>query len=791
MLSGSVLVLLFPIYKLVQACSDGPDPYDYYPQFFSPATLGAPAYAPFHYTAQLEYYDEWYDYTADEAIPDANIAAWNAFTGNTVSPADLDSFIYRYPYASLNHLYAQIEKGAVAEPEVVPNGLTKWFQRSKDLEALGYLMYAKQCEPFVTSGGDWEAAPAGDTAKVSRLIKNGQQLHAAAKQDFFKERYAYQVIRLAQYGGRYRQTLQLYTKLIGDDKTSGSEIFARCLGLKAGALFGLKRKTEAAYIYTRVFDLSDNLKRSSYLSFDWATTANVGPVLALCKSPHEKAIVYVMDGLHHFDQAMPQIQAAYAADPMVKGLDVLFTREINKLEERYLQQALLRQRALSPSGGYVQYDGEYGLKPGPDSAGNRWYAYATTLNAFAKTAGQTGPAERKAFWRLASAYLYLIQNDLPQAKQHLTAAASTEMSAREKDLHRVISVLYAIRDNKGMTATAETEILPSMKWLDERAAGNKGIAKTYQDLMSTVVATGYLQAHDTVRAIYTLARIYRGEGGKFYVSEGFLDLPGTLLERLSVDKLPDVAAFMTRPGKSAWDEWLTTGTPYTLSTLKELEGTKYLRAHQWSQASTVLGTIPATAQAQPTLPDPFIAYISDRSELTAADTAHLYTKAAFARKMDSLSRITSAEGLFAYATGLYSMTYYGKAAYAYTYYRSSVDELAYYSTPQRRALPIPVQEYYGASAAEQYFIRAAQQAGNPELKAKALWMAAKCWQKRSPLPRAKPGWEMYDDKSYYLNSLKNPYFLQLAGPLSSTTFMNEAHSTCGYLQDYAAKTKRK
>ena len=399
-LTGSAIALSACIYKIVSACGGEIDPYDYYPQFFQPAVLEQPAFAPLYYTAQLKYFDDWYDYEADGEIPDANIMAWEAYTAKTVSRADLDSFIYAYPYGELSSLYYSIEKGKSLDisRQTAQNGMTKWFQSGKDLEALGYLMYAKNCEPLVTRGSDWEVSANPDTARISRLIKNGQQLFAAAKQAFFKERFAYQTLRLAMYNGRYRQTLELYTLLVGDDKSDGSEIFYRSLGIKAGALFRLKRRTEAAYLFSRVFDHSDQKKRSSFISFDWATTADVKPVLARCKSPHEQAVVYLMDGLHNYDQALPQLQAAYTADPALRGLDVLFTREINKLEERYLQDALLKQRNLRAISWYSRYEGEYGNgSPERQATASKWKAYAASLTSFAEKAAREQKSGRPAF----------------------------------------------------------------------------------------------------------------------------------------------------------------------------------------------------------------------------------------------------------------------------------------------------------------------------------------------------------------------------------------------------------
>jgi len=787
MLFSSILILSFPMYKLVQACSDGPDPYDYYPQFFPPDVTQQPAFNPFHYTAQLKYYDDW------ENKPvvihnDANIEAWQAFTNHMVPAADLDSFIYRYPLTELSNLYYHLEKQQALNlnPATTANGFTHWFENSKDLESLGYLMFAKKCEAYAVSE-DW-AAPTLDSIGMGRLVKNGLQLNKACKQDFIRERYAYQVLRMSFYAHQYTQTLQLYSQLIRDNPGQIGPIYARCLGIRAGCLFRLDRKPEAAYLFSRVFDLSDPDKRSSFISFDWASTQDLNPVLAYCKSAHEKSVVYLMDGLHNYDQALPQIQAAYQLDPAVRGLDVLFTREINKVEERYAQTELLQKRNLQSAEWYFnRYEGDYRSNDsGVRKTFETWKNYCSQLNAFAKRVATSPNNKQGPYWSLASAYLYFIEGNMPETKRLLDMTATAKLSARQKDLHDVINTLWIIRSSNGMNTETEAALLPSMQWLDKQAANDPGFNKTYRDLMGTVLCTAYLQSGDTIKAIYCLARTERDDKGGFRVDEDFMDLPGSLLEHMSVEKLRQVQAFVNKSAKSPWEKWLLNKNPYPGPVLAELEGTKYLREHRFAEGITAFGKLDASQTNKTNLPDPFIAHIQDVMDLDSLDTLRTFTKLEFCKQMLDLSKKTDAKSLFEYGTGLYNMTYYGKAHHAYDYYRSSTDGLAYYSAPEQKALPEYVKDYYGAYSAESYFIKAAQASADPELRAKSLWMAAKCWQKRCPTFKSNY-WDRDGDTAYYLNAIKNPYFLQVTGPLNTTAFMKEALNSCGYLRDYARK----
>lgn len=791
-------VLLLPTYKIVQACSDGGDPYDYFPSFFEQTTAPGGPFTPFYYTSYLKYYDEWYDYQADSGslAPDANIEEWKAFTGHTIPTADLDSFIYRFPYAALSNMYSHLEKGTplMVSDTVRDNGFTKWFISHKDLEALGYLMYAKQCEPHAGSDGFWAPATR-DTARMARLVKNGLQLHAAAKQDFFKWRYAYQTLRMSFYSGRLRQTLDLYKTLIGD-KTDGGVMYGRCLGLKAGALYHSGRNAEAAYLYSRVFDFNDEGKRSAFISYDWAGGHSKPQVLALCATPHQRAVVHLMNGLHQFEQALPEMQAAFSADPNVAGLDVLMTREIQKCEERYLEPKLISQRNISAGQWYYNhYDMDAGYYDEADrkkasSTAAQYSSYLSRLASFAASAEASGAIKRKAFWQLAQGYIAFMQGDIARVQPFLDKAQQSGMTAREHDLHDIIHVLYLVQRPDRLTPAVEAELLPSLQWLDGQAGNSRYLSKAYRDLMSTVLVTAYLRDKDTVKAAFVLARAYRGSD-RLPVSTDFEDMPGGLLERMSFAALARAEAFSAGGGGTAYERWLLIKTPYPADVLYELEGTRYLREHNWDKAVAALKKVSAKTLEERPLVDYTVFHISDDIDPAKEDSGVIANKLRFARRMgnvevDIAQKEGGAERIFEYAMGLYGMTYYGKVHEAFAYYRSTVDDYGYYESPERRALPAYLQDYYGAITAETYFVKAAAATTDPVLKGKALWMAARCWQKRCPISTKR---DFYDGSgtTYYNNALRNPYFPQLQA--SGGPVFEQARSSCGYLEDYLHRKK--
>ncbi len=803
--SSAALLLLFGE-RIVKACSDGPAPDDYYPSFFDNRLPSSGHYEDFRYSAYTGLlYEEWYGEQDTSLAPDTadgNRAEWAAYTGAPL--ADVDSFVYGYDRAVLTALYAQIEKGT-SSPILQPyesNKMLQWFRRSKDLEALGYLLFAKQVQPYANQvvSYSWEPAPPLDKAMLERLRKNGTQLYAAAKAPFIRDRYAYQVLRLAFVGGQYEEVLRLYKEM--PPKTSRN-MQARVLGLEAGALFKMGRDAEAAYRYSHLFDLGDEWRRSAFISYHWTgADTNDAPVLDLCKNAHERAVVQVLTGLYAYEPALENIAAALKEDPTVNGLDALVTREINKVEERYITDMLLAQReniyaatvTAWPVISYSPATNEYG-----DSAAmqkkQRLEKYRMTTLRLANLINEGSKKNpKRPFWTIAGAYLSLVTGNKTDLKAQMEKAEDMALNGREKDQLSVIKLLNVSREEGRITPETEEAMLPHIQWLESRQKTSPRLDKTYRDFTNAYLAAMYLRQGDTVKAIYALAHSQRAWGDtalRYQVSEDFMDEPGIALQSLSAAQFEKVKAFASGKGSSDYDDWLRGGEGiYSLGTLLELEGTYRLREHRFAEAAAVLEKADAKALAVHTMPNPFRIDINDHIEWDAQDSTSQITKLQFARQMAVLKGKSDAESMLQYGIGLYAMSHYGIAHRAYDYYRSGTDDNAYYADTGRLSMSFARQQYYNPTEAERIFVQIAQKTTNAETKAKALFMAAKCWQKRCPLP---PDGRPYSwmgpgqNDPYYRNSLQNPYFRRLKVEVGNTNFYAEAESRCSYLEDYAKR----
>jgi len=202
----STAIISFPQNSI--GCGPDANPYDYYTSFFHQNLPEASGYRPFYYVGHQFLYDP----TEPASLSDMLADEWAAYCGAPVKKADAKKLVNKFSAKELNNLYYHLEKNQPLKisDSVKQNSMTGYFMQSKDLEALGYILYAKQVEPYVLGGdGDWEGIQR-DSLKMAKLIKSGQQLYTAAKKDIFKLKYAYQVLRLAHYSGRYNDVINWY-----------------------------------------------------------------------------------------------------------------------------------------------------------------------------------------------------------------------------------------------------------------------------------------------------------------------------------------------------------------------------------------------------------------------------------------------------------------------------------------------------------------------------------------------------------------------------------------------------
>ncbi|MEO7306631.1 MAG: hypothetical protein ABIR78_03860 [Ferruginibacter sp.] len=778
----STVIVLIP--QNIISCGAEVDPYDYYTSFFHQTLPEVNGYKPFYYTG----YNFFYDPNEPFSVADMLAEEWAAYCAAPVKVADAKKLVNKFALKDLNNLYYHLEKN---QPLKIPdsvkqNSMTGYFMQTKDLEALGYILYAKQVEPYVIGGeGDWKA-PERDSVKMAKLIKNGQQLYTVAKKDFFKQKYAYQVLRLAHYSGRYTDVINWYDEYAAKI-TTNSVLHPLCLALKAGALFHNGQQKEAAYLFSKVFAASTAKRVSNYLGFRWAvdSKADKKDYLDMCKNDKEKASMLALFTLGSTNNDLDNLKEIYRLNPANEELEVLVVREINKLEEKYFTPALQKQNGGSAF--YFTW-----TQSDADSIINDAGKEVQALSTFLHEAAGSGSVKNAGLIEIAAGYASYMIRDYANAKKYLAAAEKMQLTKKLKDQWALTNLLITISEKDKIDGAFEEQILPSLKWVEERVKNEKPVEveywqlqqwrSIYRNLMSEIIAKRYHEQGDLGKETLAI-------GAADWIVSGSLNGINFLRNSLMSPDVEKLYALLNGKQPNKFESYLFTHNSVTKKEVIDFAGTSYLREGDYANA---IAWFNRAADKNGINKNPFADLLYDREERLPAEKNFSITKLAFTQEMQKLQQQTkqpalAAKAYYKMALGLYNTSYYGHTWELVQYDRSGSD--GYYIPEKATGFQ---KEYYGVFKAHDFFEKAMKASTDKNFKARCLFMMAKCAQKQIRRPQYEDYASNYDkmeaDEDIYFKNFKaNKYFPQFVKDYSNTAFYKEAFSRCSYLRDFMKK----
>ncbi|MCD2423319.1 hypothetical protein LQ567_11150 [Niabella pedocola] len=775
-ITACISCIFLAIPNNIFSCADVEDAYSSFTSFFNKYAAETPVYAPFYF-ADLQFLrdDEEWPTTAEALVKE-----WSLFTKEQATQKDAHAFVMQFDRKDLVNLYYHLENGKpLAVPDSVKNnGMTRFFLEHKDLEALGYLMYAKQVEPYVTKEyNSWDATPR-DSIKMNGLLKNGLQLYKAAKSPLFQLKYGYQVVRLAHYNHQYADAVRYYDELVSGNPTPGV-LQLMSLGLKAGAFYQLDRKPEAAYIFSQAFNATNIKKIANFNSFAWAVPRDDrfrSAYLTLCKNNQEKAGMLALYSLGNDDPDVATLAEIHRLNPGMDIMPTLVVREINKIEMAFLHGFGMSLPPAKQSGIFA-------------TPGTLPEAETVTLNAFVKIledlSGNRQYGEQ-ALYPIGAAYISCMLKDYKNANRFLAAAKKMKRSPRLDDQWMLTNLLVAINESTRMDAAAEQKILPSLQWLWKKANGAQQRSESdpeqdqwtsfFKNVMIDVLAARYAAQNDVNRMMLA----YGAADKTNWVYPTAINY---VRDSFSIPQATALYGFLTGKGFSSFESFLLGINTLDRKDVADYIGTAYLRTYDYDKA---IGWF-EKEENKLIEKDPFKELLYDREERLPGDKVTT-TKLAYARKMKALlAKQGDAEALYQLGLGYYNITYYGYAWELATYFRSGSDG---YLVPSKAGAF--EKDYYGCFKAKNYFEKAGQLAADAELRAKCLFMAARCRQKELRKPQYEDfnyNYDLYEQKvkAYYQAFKKNPLFAQYQKEYGGTRFYKETLTRCSYLRDFVNK----
>jgi hypothetical protein len=793
----NAVALCFP-YNIIGCAGGDSDPYDYYVSFFAKNNSNVQGYTPFYYTDVQFLYEEKEPVTTS----DATAAEWTGYANNSFSKKEAIEFVTKYERKHLANLYYHLEKNQPLQlPDSIRNnGMTNWFMKSKDLEALGYLMYAKQVEPNVL--GDWSAWEpiARDKDKMAKLQKNGVQLHNVAKNEFIKLRYAYQVVRLAHYAGRYEEAITSYDQLVKPNTTK-SILQDMSLSLKAGALSRTGQKNDAAYIFSQLFSKNEVMRVSNYMSFDWSVKRfdqkNRENILAICKNDQERANVLGLFALGSDQNELKTLQSIQKLSPSSPLLEILLVREMNKLEENYFtpETEAKKKEPLAISQYYVDER---------DQASKDWKAAVPAFAAFCQQTANQKSTSNKGLFAVAAAHALLINKDYADARKQLDEAKKLNLSSSLQDQWAMTNLLLTINSQPGIDKNFEEQLFPTLQWLQKKAEGSNEYALFYRRIFSDILAPRYQQLNNADQVKYLLCVGTAEWIQKTYVKEGWgfwLSSVSMLRDDLSSAQIQQLFTLLNNSKLNSLEKFMVSHNTFGKDDVNDITGTAYLREFKFAEAEKWFAKIPSSYYSQEPYTtylaaNPFADLIEDTHAPTPQDTKK-YTKLTFTQKMMQLERDLAkasdpekkAQLHYELAKGMYHMSYWGNSWLLTQYGWGGGATLP----SDESNLKPGEKEFYGVFAARDHYQQAYTLSKDPNFKARSLFMVAKCEQKQIP----GPVWgknTSYDDyekakAAQQKKMMSSPHFTTLAKQYSNTAFFKEAVNTCSYLQDFVRRVK--
>ncbi len=558
---------------------------------------------------------------------------------------------------------------------------------------------------------------------------------------------------------------------------SESLIHFRTLALKAGALMRTGRKAQSAYLFSQIFDKVPSQRKLAFLNMKW-TGVYENSVLQLCKSPYEKATVTAIYAMRESGYHPQGLEQTYALDPKHPLLEVLLSREIAKLEENYLTLALGKESGQFDN--YWMSSSEYG----PEKVEN----VRDLANQFAKE----GKVKEPALFHIASAYLSYIIHDYKAARASLATAQSLPARPAVKDQFEVVKLLLTIAEQPKIDAPFEQALLPSLRWLDTKLPKSNDreywydpapesldgdfYARLYRNLMDFLVAPRYARQGDPVRQALAISTRDRVKGYQYYWY--YVSAKSFICDSMPTGSM--IALYNGRKARnqSPYEAYLYQSLQLDQQALGEAIAISYVRHHQFPEAVEWFKRSGSTRKTEKALRPQLQDYGYEYADSMSAPITELQ----FAEKMASLEKEmkkskVSPETYFEYANGLFSFSYYGAAYHLAVDYRPSTD----WWSPEDDKTPW-LKEYFGCYRAEEYYKKAADASNDPEFKAKALFLAARCAQKHLPYS---------ENMEWYLQAIdKNPHFPELHNNYRNTRFYQEIAKECGYLRDFAMSKKQ-
>lgn len=631
-----------------------------------------------------------------------NVAEWRERFCNRPRAEDINYLVYKASLSDMQELRTAIASKTIPVPfQLRSNSFAAYLERNGCTETVDYLTFAKECEPHVTRGDAWNATPRS-VPDMERLIGKGLQRFLNIKSHYIRLRYAYQLIRLAHYAGKYEEVLELYAYLMPKIDHDPSLIEYWIEGHRAGALLALGDNVEASYRYALVFQNCPSRRESALQSFFIRSDREWQQCLLKCRDDRERATLYVMRAYEEDSHAVEEMYRIYELDPGNEHLEPLLVKEMKELEEDLLGLEF---------NSYRQLNRLYHQRPRPD-AGER----IIELQQFVRQVLLDRRLPRLEFWKIAEGYMEVLAGDYYAAGKTFEQA---EKMVDEPALRRQLQIFQIV-----LRVSAWDIVDDDVEREVARLLRQDDLIRVFPDLERFLM--------DKLTYLYRL----NDRPGKAFLSQYPLS---ALRANPREEIIEDLLTVVRKENPTQIERRMIQQEDGSTieNELIDMQAVNLLHDYQLEAALETLKQMDRTEWDQFGLFNPFAERINDCVHCPLPDTLKAFNRGELIEQlldMEYQAKAKAANRDFLYyrlGLAFYNMSYFSYSWRAMDYYRSGASMRSGYLQDGDNVTPHPAfpygnREHFDVSMALYYFQKARQITLNPELAARATFWAAKC-----------------------------------------------------------------
>jgi hypothetical protein len=695
--------------------------------------------------------DSLYQTTCD----DENLLEWRQKFCEYADIQDVRQVIYKSSLEDLESIRNATQSNEVQVNDLfLKNEFAQQIIENKCMEVCNYLVFAKQCEPFVLQGDAWNTK-IKDMKVISEKVEEGKKLFNATKSPFLRLRYAFQVMRLSHYSGYYQTTVNQYNYFLPKiDNRVRSVVQYWVLSLKAGALKQLGQRVEASYLFSIVFEHCLSKRQAAMRGFSIQTDYEWQQCLSLCQNDDEKISLYAMRGSHNDAKAVEEMQLIYDLNPKNPHIENLLLREIRKLERDLLGYGFNDHKEENRrfAGLPRQYAGEYAIR----------------LHQFVLKCIKQNRVARPELWQVADGYLELLRGDHYAAVRVFDKIKDGLKNEAMREQVEVLSMAAQIHSFERLDTETEEKISEIMK---------NPLYKKYKDLPDFLF--------DKLTDFYKK----NGRKGCAYRCHHRLD---AMKPNPQMDIIDDLLLLCQKNGKSDLERYFCSDEKGNSleDELWEMKGVFLLSQNQLEASLEAFKKV-SNARLEKQKFNPFGLRIKECVHCPAKDSSKFLNRREIVEKLidyEYQAKADLQEGykyLFKSGVAYYNMSYYGTSWGAMDFYRTG----SAWCTSENKYDNEYVTYYYPYGNREQTDLSLAYErltaaydlarTRDRDFAAKCAFWAGKCQQKM-----------YYTSKDFrqtaYGNMPKIPYeyrtYLGALKELSDTPYYQEVIKECSYFK---------